>query len=289
MQAKLNEYYYRTRLREELVHRISRNPAYSLRSFSAALEISSGSLSQILSGKRSVSTKLTERIFKFLELSPSEQQHFLESLLAEKQSLRRRSPLLAKKLKTISNDQASLAPEKRELSLDEFRVISDWYHAAILELTFSEAFDASPRWIAQALGITIMEAKLALDRLLTLNLLENVGGRIRKSDFRLSMKDQAKTTVFLRRRQKQILEKSITALENTPLEERNHSGVTLCLDPGQIPEAKLKIRKFMWELSQQLVQGKPERVYELSVNLIPLQKKSFVATKKKENKNEIES
>ena len=252
-----------------------------MRSFAEALGIGSGALSQILSGKRTVSTKLTERIFKFLELSPVEQKKFLESVIAEKKNLKRTSPALKSKLEKFSSLPHERVAIDRGLSLDEFRIVSEWYHNAILELTFAKDFHSDSRWIAQALGITVMEAKLAVERLLQLELLEEVNGNLMKTDFNLDTKDKSKTSAFLKRRQKQILLKSIESLENDPIEERNHSALTVCIAQDQIPEAKKRIQAFMWELAQVLVKGEPERVYELSVNLFPLQKQKI-----KERKNE---
>ena len=116
-----------------------------------------------------------------------------------------------------------------------------------------------------------MEAKLAVDRMIQLELLEQKDGTLKKTQWNLDTKDKTKTSISHRRRQKQILEKSIHALEHNPIAERNHSSLTMCIDPKNLPEAKQKIQKLMWELSEFLVQGTPERVYELNLGLFPLQ------------------
>jgi uncharacterized protein (TIGR02147 family) len=269
---KQKTYFYQLRLREELVTRIDRNPRYSLRSFAQAIGVGSSALSQILAGKRSVSTKVIERIFTYLEFSALEQKEFIESVIAEKKEkdLQRVSPELKKMLKQIDVSGAGQR-EVHSVGLDEFRIIADWYHYAILELTFAKNFKADPRWIARELNITPMEAKLAIDRLLQLELLEEKNGTLKKAVWNLDTKDKTKTTMSHRRRQKQILEKSMHALEHTPIDERNHSSLTMCIDPKNLPEAKQKIQKLMWELSEFLVQGTPERVYELNLGLFPLQ------------------
>ena len=255
---------------------MDRNPRYSLRSFAAALGVNSSDLSQILSGKRSVSTKVAERIFQFLELTPVERKQFLESILAQKKEkgLKRISPALLKSVGQISKAMtAAPAPGATGIGLDMFRVIADWYHTAICELTMLDHFKADPRWIARELNISTIEAKLAFDRLLELGIIEKVGATYRKTNLQFDTKDKSKTSAFHRKRQRQVLEKSIYSLENDPIEERNHSSLTLCLDPKRIPEAKEKIQKLIWELGQFLINGEPERVYELNINLFPLQRK----------------
>lgn len=267
-------FYYQKRLREELMARVDRNPRYSIRSFAQALGLQSSALSQIMAGKRAVSTKVLDRLLSRLEMNPGEQKAFVQSVIDEKKSqgLQRVSPDLLKRLREFGEADSTTAV--RPVGLDEFRIIADWYHYAILELTFSKHFKPDSRWIAKELNISVTEAKLAVERMIELELLERKNGTLKKTDWNLDSKDKTKTSAFHRRRQKQILEKSIASLEQDPIEERNHSSITVCIDPKNIPAAKTKIQKFMWELAGSLVEGTPDRVYEMTVNLFPVQKKA---------------
>ena len=274
-------FYHQNRLREELHSRTARNPRYSLRAFAVALGLNASDLSQIMSGKRLVSTKLVNRILKALDLNVDEQRKFIESVLEEKKTrgLKRISPELISKQKQVSGGGIKLGV--RDVGLDQFRVIADWYHFAILELTFAKNFKSDSRWIANSLGITVSEAKLAIDRLLELELLEVKDGNLKKTDFHVDIQDKTKTSSFLKRRQKQILEKSIHSLEHDPIEERSHSDRLFCIDPKHIPVAKAKIEKLMWELAELVVEGTPEQVYQLHVGLFPVQKKGESRNDKK--------
>lgn len=267
-------HYYQERLREELTKRVAKNPRYSLRSFAAHLGMGPSALSLILSGKRSISTKLVERIFSVLEFSQSEQKRFLESVIEDKKvrGLVRVSPHLKTKLKQTRVKAG--ADISHEVGLDEFRIISEWYHYAILELTSTPSFRPEVKWIAHALGLSEIEAKLAVERLLKLELLEEKDGTLVKTNQKIDTKDKTKTSAFHRKRQKQILEKSIQSLESDPIETRNHSGITFCINPDRLGEAKAKVEKFMWEMAEYLMEGNRERVYELNVSLFPLQKLS---------------
>ncbi len=255
------------------MERIDRNPRYSIRSFASALGLDSSSLSQIISGKRSVSVKVVDRILNYLELEPSEQKYFLESVIEEKhqKGLERISPELSVRLKSVS--ESLPAHTYHGVGLDEFRVIADWYHYAILELTFSKNFKPDPKWIAKELGISATEAKLAIERLLELELLEKRDGTLKKTNWHINTKDHTKTSAFHKKRQKQILEKSLHSLETDSIETRNHSSLTMCIDPKKIPEAKAQIQACMQQISQTLLSGTPEKVYELAVNLFPLSQK----------------
>ena len=58
------------------------------------------------------------------------------------------------------------------LEFEYFKVISDWYHYAIIELTLIDGFSSSPMWISERLGITTNQAKSAIERLISLGLLQ---------------------------------------------------------------------------------------------------------------------
>jgi uncharacterized protein (TIGR02147 family) len=255
--------FYRHRLQEELSRRCERNPRYSVRAYAKSLNLSPGALSQILSGKRLPSYKLAQRILSYLEFTPEEETQFLTSLARSQQAFG------AKRLAKHVPEQRLVV---RELTADLFRVIGDWYHYAILELTFVEGFRPEPYWIAKQLGITPTETKLAIDRLLQLELLKREGGTLKKAPDHVTTADKQITAPALRRHQKQLLEKAIASLENDPIEIRNMSSVTLAIDPELIPEARAKIFKLTQTLCKSLDRGKYKKVYALSVSLFPLQK-----------------
>lgn len=62
------------------------------------------------------------------------------------------------------------------ISQDIFATIADWYHLAILDLSLMKDFKSSPSWISARLGISVLEAKIAVDRLVRLGFfkVENV-------------------------------------------------------------------------------------------------------------------
>ncbi len=261
--------YFRKCLQDELVRRCEKNARYSLRAFAKASAVDAGTLSRVLSDKLSPSPKLARKLLGSLDLSPGERNRFLESI-EEDHHFRRVERIRPRyeKMKVLESQTP------RELSADVFRVIAEWYHYAILELTFVRGFKADSRWIASELGITPAEAKSAVDRLLELGLLEKVGKSIRKTDASLTTSGKHLTTPALRRRQKQVLEKAAFSLENDPIEERNHTSMTIAADPERIREAKKMILEFNRKLCRFLEEGTRSRVYELSVALFPIQKRS---------------
>ena len=258
--------YYIKQLNNELSNRCERNSRYSVRAFARALQIDPGALSRILSGKQIPSYKLTQNLMESLKLDPSEQDKFLNSVAQSQRErgISRLHPMFSKKNKRT--------PKISDLSIDLYRIIADWYHFTIMELTTTEEFDPSPHAIAKELGISITEVKLALERLIRLELLENKDGGYVRTEAQLSTTDKHITTPALKKNQRQFLEKAIESLENDPIEERNMSSMTMAIDPKKLPQAKQMIRDFNQFLCSFLESGEKKQVYNMSIAIFPLQK-----------------
>lgn len=259
---------YRDILNAELERRLQRNGRYSIRAFAKALALDAGSLSRVLAGKQIPGPKMGNKICRNLGLGPAEQQAFLQSLAIRQaqRSLQRISPVL--------REFRGSAPAPKDLQVDLYKVIADWYHVALLELTYVEGFRPDTHWIAKQLGITILEAKLALDRLELLGLVERKGKTLVKVDHQLSTTDKELSTQALRKNQRQWLEKAIDSLDNDPIEERSVTSMTMAIDPDKLPLARKAISEFNRHLCRLLEDGRRRRVYNLEVALYPVQKAS---------------
>lgn len=236
-------------LRDELARRTQRNPKYSLRAFAQSLGVSSSFLSKLMNGQR----PFTERTL---------------GLLSQHLSL---SPVEISKLKDQLGERQSWHLEFDSLDLDRFQLISDWYHFAILELSSVRGIVLSPKSISACLGITIHEAKAALERLKRLGLIDQ-DNELNPAPVRnFSTVGPSFTTAATRNQQRQILEMAIQALENVPFEERDQSSVTLAIPKSRITEAKKKIAAFRREMTEHLQRpGERDSVYHLSVSFYPV-------------------
>lgn len=263
---------YSKLLKDELSRRAEKNPHYSLRAFARSLSVSPGSLSLIFSGRRVPSTRLASKLMTSLNLSPEENRRFLQSV-AETQrgrKLKRGNSFFNKFLPEEIRSEPIL--EFAELKLDLFQAVSDWYHYAIMMLMETEGAQISPRWIAKELGITPLEARLGLDRLLRLGILRVKGKKLAVGKTYLTTADKDVTSPALKRHQKQILEKAIFSLENDPIEKRSMTSLTMAVDPERVPKAKEMIEEFNQKLCRFLEGGERRLVYQLGVCLFPIQK-----------------
>lgn len=243
-------------LQEELVARCRANPNYSLRSFARALQIEPSALSQMINGKRPITEKMKLRLGAALGLSTDQ----------------------VRKLPASENASLENTPSQarfQQLALDTFAVISDWYHYAILELTYLEDFKADPQWISQRLGITKSEVNIAIERLLRMGLLKTTpkGKWIDASENgELTHLTPAETSDAARKYQCQLLELSQRAVQEVPLAKRNHTSATLCFDPDDLEIAITKIAEFRRAFARELQPKKAKDVYQLQISFFPLTK-----------------
>lgn len=165
------------------------------------------------------------------------------------------------------------------MDLDEFQLISDWYHFAILELTTLPGFDPEPKAVAQSLGISVHQASVAIESLIRL-------GRLRVlPSGRLELTQSSNTIIgpeialpATRNQQTQILELAVRAMEEVPIERRSQTSMTLALPTSRLPEAKALLSEFRRKFTD-LLQRPPannesehlrDAVYQLSLSFFPL-------------------
>jgi uncharacterized protein (TIGR02147 family) len=245
---------FRVWLQGEFYERARKNPRYSLRAFSRLLDMNAASVSQILSGKRKVSTKLISRICDDLAVAPDLRQLLLKSMIQHRVA--------------ISKEQRAYT----QIAMDSFAVMADWYHYAILELTFNSDFKIEPAWLAAQLGIRATEAKIAIERLLRLGLLVEKNGKLRKATAATTNGVGNMTSPALKVLQRQLLSKALEAIDLISQEEKDITSMTMSIDPALLPEARTRIKKFRRELCALLESGERSRVYNLGIQLFPLQK-----------------
>lgn len=237
-----------------LAEKTKKNPQFSLRAFAKMVDVSPAVLSRVLSGKRKMTFNLATRIADALHMGPIERET-LYSFFTDPQS-----------------DEEKTDRHEKELSIDCFNAMKEWYHYGITQLLFMQSFQEDPKWIAKMLSITELEAKMAVERLLRLGILDrDEEGKLFRTSTHLSTSTDI-ASAGIRHFQKQILEKSIESLEKDPLLERDITSITVAINEERIPEAKKEIMKFRKRMAEFLGEGEKTRVYNLGVHLIPLSK-----------------
>ncbi len=247
--------YYLNILREDLSQRQRVNPSYSIRAYARDLEMNSSTLSQILSGKRTLPLKNSKTVAAKLNLNPQESTLFIESI--------NRS--------CLSIDDIKISPLDQRFMLDEsyFKVIAEWEHYAVLDLYDLHDFRNDTDYMAKKLKITQERLEVVLQNLMTSGLLIRTAGEYIKAhqDIRTTedKKGEALNAAHL-----EELELAKSKLQGVDKELRDFSSSTFALDPEKLTEAKIIIREFRQKMTALLKNGKKEEVYMLAIQFFPL-------------------
>lgn len=244
---------FNTYLLQEFAARRRRNRLYSQRAYARDLGVSVGLVSEALAGKRQISYDLGCRIVPLLNLSPYAKKMFLASLLPEAAAAKR----------LVAETRAE------RLSDDQFHLIADWYHFAILSLAKTENVRSSAGWIARRLAIAPAEAELALARLRRLGLIKVQHGKLVRTKANVETTPDL-PSIAIKESHRQTLEQTIDALFSVPVTMREISSTTVATSPAKIQQAKAMMRAFAEEMQQFLEEGPKTEVYNLNLQLVPV-------------------
>lgn len=248
-----------TLLRNHLVLAQSKNPKYSLRSYSRKVGIHPGALSSILNGKRNVSRDLAEKITRKLLIDPQQRSEIL-ALFPEK-----------RKYRTLADKAEDNSPKYLEIEASEFKLIAEWEHYAVLSLIKTKNFKSNVTWIAERLGISAFRANEVLERLFNLGFIRKNKGKIERVHANIRSSDDT-VNLSVRKSHEENLELARESLNRDSIHERDFTSITMPVDPAQMSRAKELIRKFQDDLADILNTGEQTEVYRLAVQLFPLTK-----------------
>lgn len=248
---------FRQILQLELSARCSKNPRYSLRSFARSLSVEPSALSQMINGKRPITRKMMLRLGLALGLSVQQ----------------------IKSLSTPDDLPQTESPSFQQLSMDSFAAISDWYHYAILELTYVKDFKSDAQWIAKRLGITKSEANIAIERLRRLELLRISPAGVwedASTNGHLTHLKPAMSSEAAKKYQAQLLDLSKKALQEIPIGLRNHTSATFCFDPADLAAATKRISEFRRSFAEDFQpQNGAKEVYQIQISFFPITQPSI--------------
>ncbi len=237
----------------------SKNPGYSLRAFARRLGLNSGAVSSIINGKRRVSKKMAARILERLGLALDVRRKVLESLEFERTGV------------NVSKLQGVQRSEYLQIAGEQFHLISEWQHFAILSLIRTRDFKSEPKWIAKRLGISLTLAKRSLQRLELLGFIVDQDGRWVRGAPKYSTTDGVADGA-IRRAFEQDLQLSVESLHRDPVEKRDFTTITMAVDPRSMAKVKERVRVFQDEVAAIMESGELTEVYKLTVGVFPVGK-----------------
>jgi transcriptional regulator with XRE-family HTH domain len=179
----------------EFERKCEKNSNYSLRAYARDLGVQPATLSHIMRRKRAPSEEFRLKVYSALKLS-IDQKQYLEQ-----------------------NPEDILRFNKGEM--DVFLSLSDWYYDAIIELVRTKGFESQTEYVAKRLGINEEEAGSAIKRLFEMGQLKEAPNKMWIGSNENSITYGGDQTNFaLQKLQRQLMEKSIEALETVPKKNR---------------------------------------------------------------------
>jgi uncharacterized protein (TIGR02147 family) len=262
-------------LRRKLAELQTRNPAFSVRAFAHRLGLHASATNEILRGERRISRRMAERIAAKLHLDPSERVEFLAHF-----------PLRAKRAKRLGQapaDTDRIASQKEVLRLtsDQFSVISDWIHFAILNLVKTTDARDDLAWMAERFAVSETRIGGAIERLTRLGLLEKTPeGKWARTYARVNTTDDV-LSVSVQKSHLSDMDLARESLLRDPIAERDFSSMTMAITPALLPRAKEILRKAQDEIAALATEVPATEVYRLTTYFFPLTRKIPKPTSKK--------
>ena len=239
-------------------------PQYSLRALARDLKVSPAYVSQVFNGKKSLPENRLADFIRMLDMDDIAVLQLKDAIHPQE-----------KRSKSLGPDDIDFfngynSPEKEKYALFE-----KWYMIALLDLTTIEGFQSSPDWIARKLKISRVEVELAIETLISHNMLIEEDGVLKKADLKMRFPTKITQSV-IRSFHKQMIKKAYDELDerfsDEAFEDRLMVGGTFALNPEHLPMLKQRVQEMLYDLSTRGSVGPCNSVYQLSMQLFPLAK-----------------
>jgi uncharacterized protein (TIGR02147 family) len=244
------------------------DPELSARALSRKMGFKSHALLlMLLHGKRPLRVKHAPLLARGLGLS-SQERLFLQALIQFDNA----EDIEEKQLCSLW--LSDLHPEGRVKTrqIDEFEMISNWIHMAILSLCETSDFDPKPEAIARRLGkkVAAQEVRAAIERLKTLKLIEmNPDGSFHSTQNQVQTADDVASR-GARKYHKEVMSLAADALEKVPLSRREFQSFAISIPDAKVSLAKELIRKFRSQFAKAMGVEPGDEVYQLSIQFFQL-------------------
>jgi len=247
----------------ELARRKLRNEAYSLRAYARDLEFSASRLSELLNGKKSLSEKFAHRIAARLKLKAMDRDHFIDLVLA--------SSSRDGNVRRLAKDRLLEARQLNQMTLisnDQFQLIADWEHAAIMELAQLADFRSDAKWMAKKLGIGVKQVEEAVTRLVRSGLVtvESDGSLKARADIFNTFSETPSTAI--RRFHRQVLSMAIESTLEDEIEEREHVSTIMAIPKSQLHVFQEKMNRFVLDFWKGIEHEPKDALYGPDFDLI---------------------
>lgn len=251
----------------ELEDRKVRRPYYSKRAFARDLGISPSTVTGFLKGEIRFTYPRVLSIGKKLKLSSDQIEHWLD--LMEKKFSRYENKSKEAEIKILNR----IAAAENFISLDKFRFISLWQHAAYLELLNLDARKYSnAKTVANILNVSPKFVNQMNRRLVTLKMIKKNARGEYSVERNIRAGDTAPSAA-IREFHAGILNQAIRSLETQSVGERSNSAIVFRIPKTKIPIIQEEIKVAGWNIVRKFFDkddSQNDSLYCLSINFFNL-------------------
>ena len=244
-------------LNEKFTEMRLKNSSYSMRAFARKLGLQPSAVHEILKGKRRISHKIATIIADKLLLDPTERANLLREFPQK----------LSKKSKFKEGKSEEL--NRVKLSTQQFELIADWSHYAILNLLETKNVKTDVPSMAKRLCLSEKRIKESLRNLFELNLITLEDGVLKRTFAKVNSTDDVKN-LSLQLLHSNDMEMAKEKMQTVDVKFRDFTSFTLPFDLRLMPKVKEMIRKFQDDLVDLMEEEQPQEVYKLNTYLYPL-------------------
>jgi len=224
-------------------------------------------VSRIVGGKRHLSMAAASRISHLLDLSPEEENHLMRLVASE------RMPGDSAAVRMVRRRIASSAKTAmRTISKEQFNMVADWHHFAILALTNTRGFLPSSAWIGKRLGIPALVAREAVERMLKCGLLKKEARGYRALEDAEIETPHDIPSQAVRENHRQHLALAESALRELEVEMREFVNSTMAMNLNDVPKAKRRIRLFLDRFTKDLEKKPGDELFQMNIQFYRLSK-----------------
>jgi uncharacterized protein (TIGR02147 family) len=246
-----------TTLRKKLLEYQSKNSSFSVRALAKKLNLQPSATNEILKGERKVSVKLAEKIALRLQLDPTE-----------------RAALLTAFPKTLpsrkKSEQSDNVVSALKLSSEQFALISEWIHFALLSFMKTKGFKEDHKYLAQKFSVSESTIKKALERMISISLIHRTpSGKLKRTSSKINTTDDVKD-LSLQKAHMADMEMAKDKIQQLQVTQRDFSFLIFNGNPKYLPKAKEVLRKAQDDLEALMDQDDACEVYKVCTYLFPL-------------------
>lgn len=254
-----NQIHIQNLLNRKLLEFKSKNPSFSIRALAKKVGLQASATNEILKGERRISYKIAEKIANNLLLDPTEKMNLLKDFPQK----------MTRKSKHKEGQEKDLSQMK--LSTQQFELISDWSHYAILNLIETKNFIQTPEAIAERLNLSPKKIQESLNNLLCLNLVHYEDGILKRTFKQTNTTDDVRS-ISLQKMHISDMEMAKQKLSEVDVTLRDFTSYTLAFDIKLLPKVKELIRTFQDNVDELMAEASPTEVYKMNTYIYPLTK-----------------